>query len=207
VCPIQIPGRENRLREPAITLLRTLAATIADELEPLLDLPFAFYGHSLGAIVAFETARQLRQTGRALPNALFVSASRAPHLPWPHPPVRHLNDIDLLKEIHRRYGSVPTIVLADAELRELLTPALRADMNLIETYRYEPEEPFAFPIFAFGGDTDHMVGHAEITEWGSQTSGLFRFRMLPGDHLFLQSRREELLEDISSALGHSVNVL
>jgi medium-chain acyl-[acyl-carrier-protein] hydrolase len=184
-----------------------LATTIANELEPLLDHPFAFYGHSLGAIVAFETARWLRHTGRALPNTLFVSASRAPHLPWPHPSVRHLNDVDLLNEIHRRYGSVPEIVLEDAELRGLLTPALRADMSLIETYRYEPEAPFAFPIFAFGGDTDHMVGHAEINEWGTQTSGPFHFRMLPGAHLFLQSRREELLEEISSALGHSAHVL
>jgi medium-chain acyl-[acyl-carrier-protein] hydrolase len=203
VCTIQLPGRENRLREAPFTSLSALARALADAIQPVNDRPFAFFGHSLGATIAFETARELRRSGNPLPATLFVSASRAPQLPWPHPPVRHLNDVDLLTEVHRRYGSVPEVLFDDVELRELLTPTLRADMTLIETYRYEPEAPFDCPVIAFGGDEDRMVARSALDQWNDQTSGHFRLRILAGDHLFLQSRRQELLEDIGGALGLS----
>src|SRR3954468_16780518 len=128
VCLIQPPGRENRLREAPLTSIPETAATLVAELEPLSEIPFAFFGHSLGAVVAFETVRALQRAGAVLPSALFVAASRAPQLAWPHPPVRHLEDVPLLEVLNRRYGSVPQVVLDDPELRELLVPAVRADM-------------------------------------------------------------------------------
>lgn len=200
---VQLPGRENRLREAPFTSLVELARALVDNLPIGNDLPFAFFGHSLGAIIAFETIRQLRRSGKALPAALFVSASRAPQLPWPHAPVRQLGDVELLTEVHRRYGSVPEVILQDAELRELLTPTLRADMSVIETYRYEAEAPFEFPVVAFGGDTDRMVSPPELEGWREQTVGAFRLRMVAGDHLFLQSARGILLEEIGAVLGLS----
>jgi medium-chain acyl-[acyl-carrier-protein] hydrolase len=156
--------------------------------------------------VAFETARHLRRMGAGLPAALFVSASRAPQLPWPHAPVRQLDDMALLTEVHRRYGSVPSIVFDDAELRTLLTPALRADMSLIETYAYEAAAPFACPVIAFGGDRDPMVGRPELDAWAVQTTGAFQFHSLDGDHLFLQSQRERLLHTVADVLAHSASV-
>jgi medium-chain acyl-[acyl-carrier-protein] hydrolase len=196
-----MPGRENRLRETPIDSLPELASVIADAVTSSGDLPFAFFGHSLGAIVAFETARQLRRSQAQTPSTLFVSASRAPQLPWPHSPVRHLDNLELLREVHRRYESVPDVIMEDAELRELLTPALRADMALVETYVHQPEDPFECPVLAFGGDDDRMVGRPELEQWEVHTSASFRLRMLSGDHLFLQSRRKELLTDIASAMG------
>jgi medium-chain acyl-[acyl-carrier-protein] hydrolase len=201
VCTVQLPGRENRLREAPFTSLTELVKALTDSLQSTNDRPFAFFGHSLGAIIAFETVRQLRRSGGPLPTTLFVSASRAPQLPWPHPPVQHMGDLELLNEVHRRYGSVPSLILEDVELRQLLTPALRADMTLIENYHYEMEAPFDFPIVAFGGDIDSMVGRSEIERWNEQTSKSFKLRMLDGDHLFLQTRCKDLLEDIGSALG------
>jgi medium-chain acyl-[acyl-carrier-protein] hydrolase len=203
VCTIQLPGRENRLRETPSTSLEELASALADAIHSMSERPFAVFGHSLGGIIAFETIRQLRRSGGAIPTALFVSASRAPQFPWPHSPVRHLGDLELLTEVHRRYGSVPEVILEDAELRQLLTPALRADMTVMETYRHEAEAPFGFPIVAFGGDEDRMVGRPDLEGWSEQTSGAFRLRMLAGDHLFLQTRRRELLDEIEGTLGLS----
>lgn len=201
ICAIQLPGRENRLRETPLHSIRELVESIAKAILPLLDRPFAFFGHSLGALLAFETARELRRVGAASPTTLFVSACRAPQLPWPHPPVRHLEDLDLLTEVNRRYGSVPSVILADAELRGLLTPALRADMTLVETYTYIEEMPFAFPIVAFGGDTDPMVSHEALAQWNLQTTDEFQHHTVTGDHLFLQTARQTLLNNIERSLG------
>jgi surfactin synthase thioesterase subunit len=201
ICMIQLPGRESRLREPALTSLAEIVQPIVKALEPRTDVPFAFFGHSMGALVAFETARELRRVGGGSPVALFVSASRAPQLPWPHPPVRHLTDVELLTEVNRRYESVPDVIIQDAELRELLTPALRADMTLVETHAYQPENPFGFPVVAFGGDADRMVKRPELEQWRAHTADSFRLRMLSGDHLFLQARRQELLADIVETMG------
>jgi len=132
---------------------------------------------------------------------MFISASRAPQLPWPHPHVRELDDLSLLGVLKQRYDSVPAVVLQDAELRELLTPAVRADMAIVETYVYNSEAPFDFPLIAFGGDEDRMVGRSELEQWGAQTTGPFRLRMLSGNHLFIQPRRDDLLAEITDAMS------
>lgn len=201
VCTVHLPGRETRLREPAIAELPELVTFIAEAIEPWADRPFALLGHSLGALLAFETARALRERNAPHPETLFVSACRAPHLPWPHAPVRYLDDVALLTEVNRRYGSVPDVIIADVELRELLTPALRADMTLVETYIHEQGLPLAFPVVAFGGDTDPMVSHEALTEWAAHTTGSFRHHTVSGDHLFLQTARRALLREIESSFG------
>lgn len=207
VCTVHLPGREARLREEPYTSVHDMVAPLVQALETVRDLserPFAFYGHSMGAVVAFETARELRRRDLPLPKALFIGASRAPQLGWPHAPVRQLEDMALLTEVHRRYGSVPAIIMEDAELRALLTPMLRADMSVVETYRLSPERSFEFPIVAFSGDRDPMVARADMEGWSEQTSGPFSLRSVPGEHIFLQTQREALLADIASALGVGV---
>ena len=123
----QSPGREIRLREQPLGSMPTLAAAAADALTPLLDRPCAFFGHSLGAKVAFETARELRRRGLSQPTGLFVAASAGPAVPWSHSPLHALSDADLLRNISERYGGVPQEILADQELCALLVPGLRAD--------------------------------------------------------------------------------
>jgi surfactin synthase thioesterase subunit len=206
VCTIHLPGRENRLREPAFSSVREIVPPLVDALLAIHDRPFAFFGHSMGAIVAFETARALRAGGHPMPEALFVSASRAPQLQWPHPPIRQLSDLELLAEVHRRYGSVPAIIMEDEELRALLTPTLRADMAAVETYSHGLDRVFEFPILAFGGDHDPMVGRPELEAWSEQTTGGFRFQMVPGDHLFLQAQRATLLAEVARTLGSTGSI-
>ncbi len=198
VVRVQLPGRESRLREPAQLALPVLVDELTEAVLPRLTRPFAFLGHSLGATLAFEVARELRRRGAPLPRVLVVAARQAPHIAWRHPAICHLDDSALLIEVGRRYGSVPAIMLEDAELRGLLTPALRADLSLVETYSYAPEGPFAFPIVACGGIDDRMVARDEILAWSQHTTGEFRSRMFPNGHLFVSEQRDALLEEIRS---------
>lgn len=199
-CLIHLPGRESRLREKPLTSVKEIAYRAAVELEPSLDRPYALFGHSLGAVIAFETLRCLRARGSRMPEVLFVSASRAPHLSWPHPPVGGLPDKELLHEIHRRYQSVPTQVMHSAELQELLVPSLRADLGALESYLYETFPPFDVPIRVFGGTADSMVPRDALERWRDHTSASFHLRMFEGNHLFLHTAKQQLIQTVSMEL-------
>jgi medium-chain acyl-[acyl-carrier-protein] hydrolase len=200
LCAIQPPGRENRLREVPICQLSPLVVVVAGVLEPYLDLPCAFFGHSVGSLVAFELARQLRKLHRPAPAHLFVSGRRAPQIPDRDPPMHQLADDDFIRELDRRFDGVPEAVRQEAELMSLLRPMLRADIALDETYVYADGEPLDSPISAFGGLQDRKVSHDDLAAWRDQTRGAFTHRMLPGNHFFLQSAQEMLLQAISQDL-------
>ena len=199
VAYVQLPGRENRLREKPFTSIAALVEALASELDTWIDRPYALYGHSLGGIVAFELARALRPRHRDALH-LFVSASRAPHLPSPHADVRHLPDLALLEEVHRRYDSVPAQLMNDPELRELLVPCLRADLTLLETYQHAQAEPLACGITCFGAASDRVVSRDAIEPWSAHTQKDFKLNMIEGNHLFLQTARTSLLVAIQATL-------
>src|SRR5271165_2003912 len=157
VCLIQLPGREGRLREMPFASIAALMPALIEDMLPLLDRPFAFYGHSLGATVAFECALNLRRTLRLQPMHLFVGASPAPRLPWNHSPMRGLPEDQFMSEMEKRYGALPREVTSDAEMRALVLPILRADITMIEEYVYSQESPLDCGITVFGGLKDHMV--------------------------------------------------
>jgi medium-chain acyl-[acyl-carrier-protein] hydrolase len=204
VCPVQLPGRENRLMVPPFTRLMPLVQELGQSLLPYMDLPFAFFGHSMGALIAFELARKLRRRRASGPGQLFVSACRAPQIPDPAQPLHELPESRFIEEFCRRYDSIPPAVLQNGELLQLFLPAIKADMSLIETYVYEFEEPLECPISAFGGLEDREASSAELTAWREQTTSIFDLRMLEGDHFFLKSQREIILEAISGdLLAHS----
>lgn len=194
VCPVQLPGRENRLTEPSFRRLQPLIQALADGLTPYLDLPFALFGHSMGALVSFELARELRRRGR-FPACLLVSSFRAPHLPDPDPPIYHLPDAEFIQEL-ADLGGTPPEVLENAELMELVLPRLRADLEVCDTYSYVPEAPLACPITALGGVDDQEVRPEELEGWREHTSGAFRLRLFSGDHFYLH--------DAGSALQQAV---
>ena len=198
---VQPPGRESRWGEPALASLRELVSGAADALGPFLTPPFAVFGHSLGALVAFELARELRRRGRPGPVWLFASAHRAPQLPNPHPLLHGLADGELVSEICRQYAGIPQAVLDDPELLALMLPGLRADFTSFETYRYELDEPLACPISAFGGTTDRRVTEAELDAWQAQTRAGFRLRMMDGDHFYLQPHRDAVIAAVSADLA------
>jgi medium-chain acyl-[acyl-carrier-protein] hydrolase len=200
VFPVQIPGRETRLMEPPFTQLAPLEQAVAQALRPYLGLPFAFFGHSMGALIGFELARHLRRQGSPGPLCLFVSAHRAPHLPDPHPPIHALPTPAFVQEL-RHLNGTPEAVLQNAELMDLLLPLLRADLAVDETYVYADEEPLDCPISCFGGLQDRTVEREELEAWRDHTRGPFTLRTFPGDHFFLNSARAPLLRALSQDLA------
>jgi medium-chain acyl-[acyl-carrier-protein] hydrolase len=191
----QLPGRETRLKEPLYTeagpLIRELSAIMGD----YLDAPYVFLGHSLGAMLAFETIRALRSAGARLPLHLFVIGRRAPHLPLDGEPMYRLSD-ERLVEWMRRLGGTPDKLLQMPEMMELFLPILRADLQVNETYRFSPQAPLELPISCFGGVQDSQASRAQLEAWREHTTAGFNVRMYPGGHFFLKDYQATLLRDI-----------
>jgi medium-chain acyl-[acyl-carrier-protein] hydrolase len=198
-CPIQLPGRSTRLMERPFTDLSSLIQVLAQALSSLLDKPFAIFGHSLGALVGFELARQLRRQYGVSPARLFISAGCAPQIPRRGSPIHTLPAKEFLAEV-RRLNGIPKEVLEHDELMEIVIPLLRADFALYEAYVYSAEPPLNCPISAFGGLQDRKVTHRDLEAWRDQTTGAFSLRMLPGDHFFLNTTQPLLLQMISQQL-------
>jgi|SRR5579859_1332474 len=199
VCPVQLPGRETRLEEPLYIRLCELVDTLARVLQPYLDLPFAFFGHSIGALVSFELARELRRRHSRIPARLFVSASRAPQLGLGRRPIHDLPEPEFVERL-RLLGGTPLAVLDNAEMMGLLSPMLRADFQLLETYSYVAEAPLTCPISAMAGQYDPEVSSTEVSAWQEQTQDLFTLRVFAGDHFFVNTLRQGLLQAIAEDL-------
>jgi surfactin synthase thioesterase subunit len=198
---LQLPGHGARLHEVPFGSLAALAADVATSLHQLCDAPFAFFGHSFGALLSFEAARELRRRGAAQPRALFVAARFAPRLRGRVPQVTHLDDDAFVLAVQARYGGIPAEILREPEVLEMLVPALRADFGALERYCYESEAPLAFPIVAYGGVDDETVAPDELDAWGEETENGFRRRLVPGGHFFAESVPPGLPEALLHALG------
>jgi medium-chain acyl-[acyl-carrier-protein] hydrolase len=199
VCPLQFPGRGTRLMEPPFTQLSPLVQALAEALFPLLDKPFAFFGHSLGALVSFELARRLRRQYAVQPVRLFISADRAPQIPNRDPAIHSLPEGEFLTELRRLKGT-PTELLEDEEVMQIMLPVLRADFAVYETYRYSTEPPLNCPISAFGGLQDHRVNRGDLEAWRDHTGVSFSLTMFPGDHFYLNTTQPALLQALSQEL-------
>jgi surfactin synthase thioesterase subunit len=201
VCAIQLPGREDRFREPPYKDLKTLVHELGEVLRSCFDRPFAFYGHSMGAIIAFELARELRRLTIPGPAHFFAAAYRAPHLPSREAPIRALPDGEFFAELSRRYKAMPDEVLESQELMELLIIPLRADFTMLEEWSFADEPPLNCPLTTFGGLTDESVTGDELAAWSSQTRSTFDRSMLPGGHFFARDSCQLLLQKISNRLA------
>jgi medium-chain acyl-[acyl-carrier-protein] hydrolase len=185
--------------ERPFTEMSPLIQVLASALSPLLDKPFAVFGHSLGALIGFELARQLRRQYGANPVRLFVSAGRAPQLPRRDLPIHTLPSKEFVANV-RRLNGTPTEVLEHEELMEIILPSLLADFALYETYEYSAEVPLNCPISTFGGLLDSRVSRSDLEAWRDETTGSFSLRMFSGDHFFLNTAQPLLLQMISQEL-------
>jgi medium-chain acyl-[acyl-carrier-protein] hydrolase len=200
VLPVQLPGREGRMGEPLVRRLDVLVDALLAGLRPVIDGPFALFGHSMGALVSFELTRALRRYSLPMPQALFLSGHRAVHIPLGRKPLHSLDEPSFRQAL-TKYNGTPQAVLDHPEMMELFGPILRADFELCETYQHEPEPPLPVPLFAFGGSEDPMVEAAYIHAWHEHTRGPFRAHLFPGDHFYLVSQRAPLLREISAELA------
>jgi medium-chain acyl-[acyl-carrier-protein] hydrolase len=179
------------------TRLAPLVTDLADAMAEEVRYPFAFFGHSMGALISFELARELRRRHSAAPVHLYVSGRRAPQISHTELNIFDLPDDQFIKQM-QRFNGTPREVLQNAELMELFLPVLRADFELVETYQYTPGEPLPCSITAYGGFEDEDAPQATVLAWEQQTSSNFASRMVPGGHFFIQSPlfRSTLADDL-----------
>ncbi|MFD7630654.1 thioesterase II family protein [Streptomyces sp. NPDC059851] len=196
---VQYPGRQDRFGEPCVDSMQPMAAGIAAALTPFLDRPVAFFGHSLGAAVAYEVALRLERAHGTPPAHLFVSGRSAPSRPRPSRNLHRLDDDGLLEELSA-LGGMDGQVLADPGLRAVVMPALRADVRIAETYRAEPGLRTGAPVTAYHGDRDASVEAADVQAWSEHTASDFASRTFAGDHFYLQERAPELVADLAARL-------
>jgi surfactin synthase thioesterase subunit/glycosyltransferase involved in cell wall biosynthesis len=187
---VRLPGRESRLAEAPFERMGPLVHALADAIEPYLEQPYSLFGHSMGAVVAFQLARELRRRGKPLPSTLIASAARAPQFRRNHVPPPAPSREQLIEEL-RRLDGVPAEVLDDAAMLRAILPALEADTALYRNYVYAEDAPFEFRIRAYGGEDDPNIRREHLEGWGEQTTGSFGMRIFPGGHFYLNSAHAE----------------
>jgi medium-chain acyl-[acyl-carrier-protein] hydrolase len=201
LCCVQLPGRETRFREPPITAMDELVARICDGIDPYLDLPFSLFGHSMGTIISFEVTRELARRGRVLSEWLLMSGAVPPH----RRPVESLHTLptaEFIDAVARCYNGLPSEVLTNQDLLDLMMPVLRADFQLVEGYRYKHAKALPVKITAFGGRQDSSVPPIELQRWSELTAQpeCFQLIFFEGDHFFLNHQRPRLLAEIARVL-------
>lgn len=202
VIPVKLPGRESRFRDKPHHDMRMLTRELIEAVLPYIDSGqrFAFFGNSLGGLIAFETLQGIeRRTGLSAMH-LFVSATGAPHLTPALPPISHLDDQELIREVSERYGGIPDLVLQDEEFLALVISCLRADLCMLESYERQQPRPLSCPITAFGGVRDRTIPVDHISQWNEHTSLSFNRILLDEEHLYLQSARDVLTAHIRETL-------
>lgn len=198
LCAVQLPGREGRAAEPPLSDWPTLMDQLAAAIGPWMDLPFAFFGHSLGAAVAFGLSVRLHQEGRAGPRRLWVSGRPAPHFRR-EPPIHHLPEPEFVDEL-RKLDGTPEEVLQSAELMEILLPVLRADFGLSESHRCPEGVSLPIPLCALAGERDPYTPPHKVEGWREYTTSSFRKTFFPGGHFFLNENRDAVLAEIRRTL-------
>src|SRR5215831_7858193 len=189
VCPVRLPGREMRIKDKPIEEQGMMVQSIVAALTPVLAQPYALFGHSMGGLLAYLVACEIRDRSLPLPRHLFVSGRPAPQIVRNvlSKPVSKLSDAEFLQELGGTVNSSLMDFSAESELMSLVLPALRSDFQLLERYSYVPREPLPFPITALGGTSDPTMSEADLQPWAECTTAAFSLKMLEGDHFFVNN--------------------
>jgi medium-chain acyl-[acyl-carrier-protein] hydrolase len=198
IIPVALPGRDKRLLERPYSGLLPLVGALADVLPQ--DKPFAFFGHSMGALIAFELASELQRRGVGQPFCLFASGCAAPQIPR-RTVIRHLlSDSELVAEL-RDLGGTPEEVLQDSGIMKLFLPTIRADFAIVETYKYAQSDVLDCPIVVLHPDRDRETTRDDALAWRLRTSSSFRMETFHGDHFFLHAAKAAIVNLITNEVS------
>lgn len=203
VCAAQLPGHGNRIREPALDDFPLLLDRLARALEPELDRPFAMFGHSMGALLAFEVARTLRERTGAEPLHLFVSGHNGPRAAEESDDLDELEELDdaTLTDKLRELNCTPRQVLENTELMGLMLPVIRADFAVCQTYAHRDGPRLACPMTVLGGLADPRTDREGLEAWRCETEGPVTVRHLPGDHFFIATQGPLIVQTIAREMA------
>jgi medium-chain acyl-[acyl-carrier-protein] hydrolase len=197
VWAVQYPGRESRFTEMPHDRAEPLADAIATAIAPRLRGPVFFFGHSMGALLAFLVTQRLMAAGKPAPHHLIVAGRRAPHLPDPFEPAHRLPEPQFIARLRRLNGTPPEI-FQHADLMEILLPMLRADFGISETYQHKPTLPLSCPLTVLGGTRDPMATRDELCAWAAHSPDGMTMHMFDGDHFFIRSAQAAVLHRVSA---------
>jgi surfactin synthase thioesterase subunit len=198
---VQLPGRERRLAEAPPRRISTIAEALATAMLPRLDRAYVMFGHSMGALVCYETCRQLRRLGAPLPRALVLSGRRGPTVSDREPPIHGLPDDAFVAALCARYNGIPQLILDQPDMMRMFLPAMRSDLEAIETYAHRPEPPLPVPFIVYGGRDDPQVAPENVAAWRPLTEARFEQRLFPGGHFYLLDERESLVRTLLQDLA------
>ena len=205
VIAVQLPGREGRVKEAFLTRMDDLVRQVIEAMTPYLNTPYVIFGHSFGTLGGFEVIRELQRRGARLPFLFVAAGRRAPQLKSPKGPIGSLPDQEFVAALLRDYGSHLSGVLKSREFREAFVPQIRADFLMSETYRYRDGPRIACPIAAYAGLEEDDLGAEELQAWSLHTSSGFHSRRFPGDHFFIETSEERVIEAIRDQIDRELS--
>lgn len=203
---IQLPGREERFSEPLVNNISQVIDNLILNFKQYSDKPFILFGHSIGALIAFEFARILEKRKLVQTKHLIVSGTKAPQIPLKKQPIHNLPKAQFITEL-KKYNGIPDYIIEDDELISTFIPTIRADFSISETYNYLSAKLLSCPITALGGLNDNSFDSKDLIKWQKQTSNSFTHKFLPGDHFFINTSYKEVINIINQALYNEIKKL
>lgn len=204
ICPVQLPGREERLNESPIKDFETLIAVLLPMVAKTIDRPYAIYGHSLGACLGYELARRLLVQYHLPPVCYFGGAHRSPCVPYYYSSVKFMSDEEMLKMVSR-FNGLPPAFFESQEIIDLMVPLLRSDLLLCESYQHQPGSSLDSDMVIFWGKFDSNISHEKLSAWPKHSNRNVQMIALDGDHFFIKTHKLDVLEKIRTTLEEKLN--
>jgi len=202
---VQLPGRESRLGEPPFRRMEPLIDALTDAVAPLLDRPYALFGHSMGALIGYELGRAFERKRLPLPRTMIVSGRRSPTVPNTEAPLHRLPDDRFVEALVARYDAIPKVIRDEPELMALFLPVLKADFEVFESHHHTETRPLDCALAIYGGRSDPQT--RQMAGWADLYSGPCRTRLFDGGHFYLADQRRALAEALAEDVLGAVAVI